>query len=64
MQSFREYFLLEVSASEKNIDKFVDLYHVQMDDEEMVAVFDNFNAQVKRGTLKKIDPPAHAKDPL
>ena len=52
MITFKEYFLLEVAATDKNIDKFTDTYRVRMDEEELYATFDDFNNQVKRGTLK------------
>ena len=61
--TFKDYILLEVQATEKNIEHFVGTYRVQMDDEEVADFFASFDAEVKRGTLKKINPKADAKDP-
>ena len=54
MVSFKEYFLLEVAATDKNIDKFADTYRVRMDEEEMYAVFDDFNTQLSVELLRRL----------
>ena len=62
--TFKDYILLEVKASAANIDRFIDTYRVQMSEEEVTDFFASFDAEVKRGTLKRIDnPKAHATDP-